>query len=107
VRHRHDNQPAHRVRPVRDGCGGTVYQATRPDRLTPSQIRAARFGWTRPFRRGLRPEEVCVFLTRLSNEVAALHAELAQARDEAHRLTEAIRRWQATHPSHTTGRHHR
>ncbi len=57
-------------------------------------IRAARFGRVRFGKRGLDPDEVRQFLTRVALEVANLQAELDRVRQEAGRIRTALREWQ-------------
>ncbi len=78
--------------PVGERCGGPVFQ--RPVRLGPRQIRGARFGWVRFGKRGLDPDEVRQFLTRVASEVANLQAELDRVRQESGRIRAALREWQ-------------
>lgn len=85
-----------RIRGRRRANGApTRYRATAHRPLWPSQVRQQRFPLTRFGRRGLDPQEVQEFLSRVAGDLAAAYDALAQSRDETHRVKEALRRWQS------------
>ncbi|HEY0698679.1 MAG TPA: DivIVA domain-containing protein [Micromonospora sp.] len=59
--------------------------------VAPWHLRDRRFGVRL---RGLDPTEVYGFLTRVANDLAAVYAELAAARNENQRIKEVLRQWQ-------------
>lgn len=48
-----------------------------------------------PARCGIDPTEVELFLGRVADDLAALHAELGRTRDENVRIKRALRDWQS------------
>jgi DivIVA domain-containing protein len=76
---------------------GTLYRSDGRALITPQDIHDKCFNPTRIGRRGLEPGEVHDFLRLVEGEVAALHHELAAAREEAGRLKTALREWQSHH----------
>jgi DivIVA domain-containing protein len=74
---------------------GSAYRSAAYAPLRPWQVRGRRFGSTRLGRRGLDPDEVHEFLDRVSDDLAAVYAELARSREETARIKEALRQWQS------------
>ena len=60
--------------------------------LRPWHLRNRRFGirW-----RGLDPVEVHTFLNQAATDLAAVYAQLANAREETQRIKDALRQWQS------------
>ncbi|MFY1689341.1 DivIVA domain-containing protein [Plantactinospora sp. WMMB782] len=60
--------------------------------MRPWQVRGRRFRTTW---RGLDPEEVAVFLDRVADDLGRVYAQLSSSQEEAARIKDALRRWQA------------
>ncbi|MCN0178020.1 DivIVA domain-containing protein [Salinispora arenicola] len=74
------------------GNAGGHYRSAARWPLSPGQVRGRQFT---PARRGIDPTEVELFLSRVADDLAALHAELGRTRDENVRIKRALRDWQS------------
>ncbi|MBX7265842.1 DivIVA domain-containing protein [Micromonospora sp. Llam7] len=83
---RHGNQRDER-HPTGTCCRSTSYRPLRP-----WQVRERRF---RLGRRGYHPAEVAEFLDRVAGDLEAAYRQLAESHQEAARVRNALRRWQA------------
>ncbi len=91
------NRPAPRHPTARgsaliSGNVGGHYRSAARWPLSPGQVRGRQFT---PARRGIDPTEVELFLSRVADDLAALHAELGRTRDENVRIKRALRDWQS------------
>ena len=64
------------------------------ERIRPHQIRAVTFGSQR---RGLDPEEVYAYLSRVADELDHLLRAETTARTEVERIRQGLRQWQSRH----------
>ncbi|MER7458915.1 DivIVA domain-containing protein [Micromonospora sp. NPDC126480] len=78
--------------PVGTGNAGGHYRSAAYRPLSPGQVRERQFARVR---RGVDATEVELFLRRVADDLAALHAELGRTRDENIRIKRALRDWQS------------
>ncbi|MGW3887940.1 DivIVA domain-containing protein [Micromonospora chokoriensis] len=74
--------------------GGATYRSAAYTSLLPWQVRERRFVPTGLGRRGLNPDDVYAFLDRVTGDMAAVYAALAESRRETARIKAGLRRWQ-------------
>nr|WP_234361884.1 DivIVA domain-containing protein [Plantactinospora sp. BB1] len=60
--------------------------------MRPWQVRGRRFRTTW---RGLDPDEVSAFLDQVADDLGRVYAQLSNSQEEAARIKDALRRWQA------------
>lgn len=73
---------------------GRLYPTGLSARLTPHEVRTHAFD---PHRRGVDPDQVREFQTRLADELTELHRQVRLLAQENDRLKRALRDWQAMH----------
>ncbi|SCL14429.1 DivIVA domain-containing protein [Micromonospora inyonensis] len=86
------HRPPAPVRPVGASNPGRHYRSSAYRPLCAGRIRDRQFPLVR---RGLDPGEVTAFLHRVADDLAALHAELDQIRNENARIKQSLRDWQS------------
>ncbi|BCL14227.1 DivIVA domain-containing protein [Micromonospora sagamiensis] len=80
------------ARPVGMGNAGRHHRSAAYRPLCAGRVRDRQFPLVR---RGLDPGEVTAFLHRVADDLAALHAELDQIRNENARIKQSLRDWQS------------
>ncbi|TDB80026.1 DivIVA domain-containing protein [Micromonospora sp. KC721] len=73
---------------------GRPYGTGQPARLTAHEVRTRTFA---PRRRGVDPDEVRAFQSRVADELAGLHDQLRLLVQENDRIKQALRDWQTLH----------
>lgn len=74
---------------------GRSYPVHSRGRLTPDAILTVRFRAAGGLRRGVDPNDVQGFVTRVADDMASLYRELAEAHAENHRVKAALAAWQS------------